>query len=136
VPLVATEKAYIAGIVDGEGSIMLIRHHRNETHSPTVSIANNDLHLLKWIKERTGGTLVSKRKRKKHHDSSYMLTIRQDRAIRFLKEIQPYLIIKQPQARLIVEEYKNVTHRAGKYDPDMLLRKNALVRKIRLLNQR
>ena len=30
------EKAYIAGIVDGEGSIGLWRHHKNETHTPNV----------------------------------------------------------------------------------------------------
>ena len=32
------EKAYIAGIVDGEGTIGLWRHHKNETASPMVTI--------------------------------------------------------------------------------------------------
>ena len=46
-----TEKAYIAGIIDGEGSIMLQRFHAKEYPSPCVSIASTTLELLKWIKK-------------------------------------------------------------------------------------
>lgn len=136
VPLKEVEKAYIAGIVDGEGTVTLTRHHRNQTPSPHVSVANNDLELLEWIKSKVGGIIVSKKKRLAHHNNSYAWSVRQDKAIQFLKEIQRYLIVKEKQARLIVTEYKAVTHRAGKYSPVMLKKKNALVIKIRLLNQR
>ena len=129
------EKAYITGIVDGEGSIGLWRHHKNETHTPNVTVANNDLKLLHWIQSRVGGTIVSKKKRQAHHHDSYAWSIRQDRAIRFLNDIKCYLITKRRQAELITEKYKSVTHRAGKYTPAMLKKKNALVAKIRKLNQ-
>ena len=129
------EKAYIAGIVDGEGSIGLW-HHKNETHMPNVSIVNNSLELLEWIKLRIGGTIVSKKKRLKHHRNSYCLSVRQDRAIRFLNEIKKFLIIKKLQAELIIKEYKSVTHRAGKYTPEMLKKKAELVARMRKLNQR
>ena len=49
-----TEKAYIAGIIDGEGSIMLQKIHSNEHPSPCISIASTTLELLKWIKETIG----------------------------------------------------------------------------------
>ena len=130
------EKAYLAGIVDGEGTVTLSRHHKNETPAPCVSVANNDLRLLKWIKNRVGGVIVTKKKYKIHHNDSYAWSIRQDRAIRFLKEIKQYLIIKKQQAELITKSYKMVTHRAGKYSQAMLTRKNKLVAKIRALNQR
>ncbi len=130
------EKAYIAGIVDGEGSIGLWRHHKNETHTPNVIIANNSLPLLKWIQSRAGGCIVSKKKRQEHHGDSYAWSIRQDRAISFLNDIKSYLIVKRQQADLITGEYKAVTHRAGKYTPEMLIKKEALVAKIRVLNKR
>lgn len=130
------EKAYLAGIVDGEGTITLTRHHKGELPGPNVTIANNDLKLLQWVKERAGGTIVSKKKRQPHHGDSYVWGVKQDRAIRFLELIINYLIIKRPQAELIVNEYKAVTHRAGKYSPEMLAKKMALVEKIRQLNQR
>jgi hypothetical protein len=130
------EKAYIAGIVDGEGSIGLWRHHKNETHSPRVTVANNNLALLQWIQSKVGGVIVSKKKRQAHHGDSYAWSICQNRAIAFLNEIKGYLIIKKQQAELITGEYKAVTHRAGKYTPEMLMKKEALVAKIRELNKR
>jgi len=134
--LTEVEKAYIAGIVDGEGTIGLWRHYKNETATPNVTIANNSLSLLQWIKSKAGGNICSKKKRQAHHDNSYALSIKQDRAINFLNEIKGYLIIKKQQAELITGEYKVVTHRAGKYTPEMLVKKEALVAKIRELNQR
>jgi len=136
IPLVELEKAYIAGIVDGEGTVTLMKHHKNETPIPFVSVANNNLKLLQWIKQRCGGLIVSKKKYKPQHNDSFAWSVRQDRALRFLKEIVKYLIIKKPQATLILKKYKVVTHRAGKYTPKMFSDKMKLVAKIRELNQR
>lgn len=130
------KKAYLAGIIDGEGTVTLMKHHKNETHIPFVGIANNNLALLKWIKSLAGGNICSKKKRLPHHNDSYVLNIRQDRALRFLGEIKQYLIVKRRQAELITAKYKSVTHRAGKYTPEMLAKKAALVAEIRRLNQR
>jgi len=71
-----------------------------------------------------------------HHNDSYAWSIRQNRAIDFLNEIKEYLIIKRPQAELITQKYKSVTHRAGKYTPELLKKKEALVAEMRKLNQR
>jgi hypothetical protein len=136
IPLDQVVKAYLAGIVDGEGTVTLMKHHKNETHIPFVGIANNNLKLLKWIKSIVGGNICTKKKRLPHHNNSYVLNIRQDRALRFINEIKKYLIIKRPQAELITKKYKAVTHRAGKYTPEMLKNKMLLVAKIRKLNQR
>jgi len=137
IPLEEVEKAYVAGIVDGEGTVTLMRHHKNETPAPRVSVANNNLKLLKWLKTKVGvGVIVSKRKNKPYHNSSYAWYIQQDRVLRFLNEIRKFLIVKKPQADLILEKYKSVTHRAGKYTPEMLRKKMCLVAQIRKLNQR
>ena len=130
------EKAYLAGIVDGEGTVTLTRHRKEETPGPRVTVANNNLRLLEWIKSRAGGVIVSKRKRKPHHNDSYAWCVQQNRAIRFLGEIKQYLIVKKPHADLILQKYKSVTHRAGKYTPEMLKKKMRLVAQIRKLNQR
>jgi len=136
IPLDEVEKAYIAGIVDGEGTVTLMKYHKNKTPAPCVSVANNNLKLLKWLKVKVGGTIVSKKKRLAHHSDSYAWYVRQDRALRFLDEIKYYLIIKKQHAELITKKYKAVTHRAGKYTHEMLAKKNALVAKISKLNRR
>lgn len=134
--MIEVEKAYIAGIVDGEGTIGLWRHHKNEMHTPNVTVANNDLKLLQWIQSKVGGCISRKKKRQAHHKDSYAWSIRQDRAINFLNEIKSYLIVKRQQAELITGQYKAVTHRAGKYTPEMLRKKEALAAEISKLNQR
>jgi hypothetical protein len=136
IPLEKIEKAYIAGIVDGEGTVTLMRHHKNETPTPYVTVANNNLPLLKWIRSRVGGLILRKKKKEPHHKDSYTWVVCQDRVLRFLKEIKQYLIIKRQQAELITAKYKAVTNRSGRYTPKMLERKNRLVAKIRELNQR
>ena len=57
------EKAYIAGIVDGEGSIMLQKFHSNEHPSPCVSIASTTLELFQWIKSTVGNGRITKKKK-------------------------------------------------------------------------
>ncbi|MGG3467989.1 LAGLIDADG family homing endonuclease [Neobacillus pocheonensis] len=43
------EAAYIAGIIDGEGSISLTRMHENEHRRPCITIASTDKELLLYI---------------------------------------------------------------------------------------
>jgi hypothetical protein len=136
ISLEETIKAYLAGIVDGEGTVTLTRLHKNETPCPVVSVSNTSLKLLKWIQAKIGGKINSKKTAQVHHAQSYVWSIRQNKAICLLNEIKEYLIIKRRHADLITGEYKRVTHRAGKYTPELLKQKYSLVKKIRALNQR
>jgi hypothetical protein len=136
IPLNEVERAYLAGIIDGEGTVTLTRQRRNETPVPTVSVANNNLELLKRIRRWLGGSIILKKKRKAHHNESYAWMIRHDKALRLLKDVQPYLIVKRPQAGLIIRKYKSVTHRAGRHTPELSEKKMRLVAEIRKLNKR
>lgn len=61
------EKAYITGIVDGEGIIMLQKFHHNEYPSTCISITSTTSELLDWIKSVIGkGTI----KLKKNYNNS------------------------------------------------------------------
>lgn len=115
-----TEKAYIAGIVDGEGSIMLTRFHNNQYHSPCVSIASTDLELLDWIKSTIGSGKITTKKNYNEirHKDSYTFTIIYDDAIQLLINIEPYLVISKKKARAqhIISKYKEVTLRNGRYN--------------------
>ena len=119
-----TEKAYIAGIIDGEGSIMLQRFHAKEYPSPCVSIASTTLELLKWIKKTVGkGVIVSKKNyNPEKHQDCYSYTLKYNDAIKLIEDIYPYLIIptKKKRAQLILTRYKDVTPRNGRYSEEML----------------
>ena len=48
-PVVA---AYLAGLVDGEGTVTLTRQHRNEKRRVVVCISHNELEILELAKAR------------------------------------------------------------------------------------
>lgn len=118
------EKAYIAGIIDGEGSVLLQRFHKNEFPSPCVSVASTTLELLNYLKEAVWGGVVKRKKNyniEKHKDC-YSYVIKYDMAINLLKEVYPYLIIevKKKRAEMILKYYKNLTPRNGHYTPELM----------------
>jgi hypothetical protein len=121
------EKAYIAGIIDGEGSIMLQKFHNNEYPSPCVSIASTTLELLNWIKSVVGKGVIKRKKNYNvtEHKDCYSYVLKYNDAIVFLQEIYPYLIInsKKKRAELIINKYKSVTPRNGRYSDDLLKEK-------------
>lgn len=122
--MLETEKAYIAGIIDGEGSIMLQRFHSNEFPAPCVSIASTSLELLEWIKKTVEkGAIISKKNYNPEvHKDCYSYVLRRNDAIYLIKEIYPYLIIdsKRKRAELILTNYKALTPRNGRYSLEML----------------
>lgn len=108
--MLETEKAYIAGIIDGEGSIMLQRIHKNEHPAPFVSIASTTLELLEWVKNTVGkGRIISKKNYNiEKHKDCYSYVLRRNDAIQLLNDIYPYLIIntKKKRAELIIVNIK------------------------------
>ena len=119
-----TEKSYIAGIIDGEGSIMLQRIHKNEFPSPCVSVASTSLELLTWIKNTIKkGMIISKKNyNPKIHKDCYSYVLRRNDAINLIEDIYPYLVIdsKKKRAKLIIEKYKALTPRNGRYTSKMI----------------
>lgn len=121
--MLETEKAYIARIIDGEGSIMLIKFHKNQYPAPCVSISSTDMELLEWIKNtsKMGKIIKKKNYNKEKHLDSYTYKVIYDDALKLLEEITPYLVIqkKRSRANFILENYKKVTPRNGKYNEEM-----------------
>jgi hypothetical protein len=54
------EAAYIAGIIDGEGTITLTRMHEKEHRRPCITIASTDKELLIYLQTLTVGTINNK----------------------------------------------------------------------------
>ncbi|GGC82109.1 hypothetical protein GCM10007216_10820 [Thalassobacillus devorans] len=57
----AWEAAYMAGIIDGEGSITLTRIHKNEHRRPCITISSTDKELLTYLQALGGEQLLIKR---------------------------------------------------------------------------
>ncbi|MFP5105646.1 LAGLIDADG family homing endonuclease [Neobacillus sp. C211] len=123
------EAAYIAGIIDGEGSITLTRMHENENRRPCITVASTDKELLVYLRSLTDGTINSKKNyNPERHKDSYTLSIKKkDSVVTLLKKISPYLRVdkKRKRALWILENYEKVTPRNGKYNSLLLTKKIA-----------
>ncbi|WP_404445233.1 LAGLIDADG family homing endonuclease [Sutcliffiella horikoshii] len=113
------EAAYIAGIIDGEGSILLTRIHKNEFRRPCITIASTDIELLEFVQSIIGGAIVRKKNYKPTiHKNSFSLNVKSKRdVLNTLKYIYPYLRVevKKRRAIYILDNYELVTKRNGKY---------------------
>ncbi len=118
------EKAYIAGIIDGEGSIMLIRHKVGTYPSPSLSVASTTYELLSYLKSTIGaGNIRSKNNYKPSvHLNSYTFELRGDKVLKLLSDIHPFLQIKtkQQRSKLLLDDYNSVTIRNGRYTNEQL----------------
>ncbi len=124
-----SEAAYCAGIIDGEGSISLTRNRKNRWPSPQVSVASTDKELVQWLRNRFGGSIVTKKPRKINHSQSYDWKLTDRRALQFLQIVRPYLVIfrKIERADLLIEAYVNCTPRNGRYSEEMAAQKRLLI---------
>jgi hypothetical protein len=118
------EKAYIAGIIDGEGSIMLLHFHKNQFPAPCVSVASVSKELLQWLQNTIGyGVIKSKKNYAPHkHQNSYTYIVKYNYAINLLEQIEPYLVISQKKlrAKMIISQYKLLTIRNGRYSKEQM----------------
>lgn len=94
------ELGYMAGIIDGEGSVG-INKHRTGNPLSKVQVGSADKALIDWIHRRWPGTLSST----VHNNSNrtqYRWTLAGYKATAFLKSILPYLVLKQDRAQLVI----------------------------------
>lgn len=121
------EAAYIAGIIDGEGSITLTRMHVKEHRKPCITITSNDIELLEYVQRLTGGSIYLKKNYNiNRHQNSYILNINKKKDVfKVLTVIHAFLRIdrKGKRAEWILNHYNHVTPRNGKYSEETLKKK-------------
>lgn len=121
--LSATDAAWLAGILDGEGTVTLTREKSwKPFRTPAISIASTTPELLEAVLEITGvGFISRKRATKAKHTASFHWKVHSGtQVLDILRQVIPFLRErnKLTRARLLVEQYQLLTHRAGKYTPE------------------
>jgi hypothetical protein len=105
------EIGYLAGLVDGEGSICW---RGGKYHAPDLAVANNDIRIMEWCKIRMGGSYSTQRaqcaldcKIDHIHKRSiiYKWHLTGYAAVIVLRNILPYLVIKQNKALEVIDQY-------------------------------
>lgn len=110
--------AYLAGIVDGEGSICIYRvnpakynRYQNPNFRCCLHISNTKKELFDWIEEHFGNLnqkhkkqmRVIFKKNSKHERYIYEWIINAHRMVDLCTQLIPYLVLKKRQAELVLQ---------------------------------
>jgi hypothetical protein len=104
-----TDYAWLAGIVDGEGSIMISRTRVQENHlgfsyRGAISISNTSEEMMKHILKIAGvGNLTRLPESRFDWKDRFNYHASAGAAQILLPKIMPYLILKKPQAEVLTE---------------------------------
>jgi hypothetical protein len=114
--------AYIAGLIDGEGTITLSRHHATENRRIVVSVANTELQLLRFLLGEIGaGPITRKRTTSDRHTPSFCYVVWSRQAMDLLRQVTPFLrSYKRKRAEIALNSYTLLTPRNGKYTAALL----------------
>lgn len=103
---------YLAGFIDGEGSLSLARIPRSggsPEYCVRISIANTNKRVLEDIQSEYGGTLASQGPRNPKWRQSYALIWTNAAAARILGKIVPMLRTKSKQAAALLDFAAHIT---------------------------
>lgn len=109
--LTKEQLGYIAGIIDGEGSICLHKciwkNKNGYFYRPFVKIANSNLDMLIWIKDKLNcGSIKKERANTDKWKAMYILNFSANMIREFLPILIDCLIVKKKQALLLLEFLK------------------------------
>ncbi len=100
-----TERAYLAGMIDADGSVML-KQQTSGTLDMGIMVYNVNELLMHWLQERFGGKIRSeKRAKREHWRIRWVWAASGDEARSILPTIAKFMVVKQPQANLAMEAW-------------------------------
>ena len=112
------DAAYLAGLIDGEGTIALSRLHARNNRQLVVTISSTERVLVDWaLHTIRAGKITTKKPAASHHAPGLTYVIANRQALALLEQVTPFLkSYKVKRARLVLDHYLEVTPRNGKYD--------------------
>lgn len=134
---------YLAGIIDGEGTVSITKYNDTNSYSIRLNIPNTDKRLINWLQtnfkcavyETRTGNVNNNRKWK---DVSDWVCIGKNAYI-LLKQVRGFLLLKQEQTDLAIQLFEKVTKlefRGRRRPPYIIQRQENLYEQCKKLNRR
>ena len=109
--------AYLAGLVDADGSILMAKHKKSLYRHPVVIVSNASKSIMAWLVVNFGGTTWNNHASKKNPKfrDCYSWRLVGTQAVDLLKQIAPYLNdeMKTKRANMIIA--RNISRGGGHY---------------------
>lgn len=124
------EKGYVAGILDGEGTVTLSIKQKGGTEHLAVYVSNTEAPLMEYLVAVVGaGKITRKLPAKTHHSIAYTYALYNQQALALLRQVVPYMrTYKAKRSRLALKSYTAMTPRNGKYTPIQIESRKIFVR--------
>ena len=123
--------AYLAGLIDGEGTVTLTRRNLNKQRELVVSISNTEMPILTYVQTVSGvGKITKKRTTSSLHTPSFTFQVTNRQALSLLKQIVRYMKShKATRAKLVLKDYIRLTPRNGRYTTQQLQEREKFIEK-------
>lgn len=140
--------AWLAALIDGEGSIMLVERTpdsgRRRHLRAVVSVSNTDTRLMKSLLREVGQGRVYTHKNPRRGVYAFTWRLTGLESLKWLPKLIPYLVIKRRQAKLLIEAIelgqKLAPIKGEEYDwalmPRLKRRREEIMLQIRSLNRK
>src|SRR2546427_8215430 len=90
-PLTEVEIGYLAGIIDGEGTIGIYKGREPYSYRLALIVTNTHRPMLEWLRSRIGGSLTRRGMRQKsHHKPAWQIVLWQARAAALIEVCRPF----------------------------------------------
>lgn len=107
--------AYLAGIIDGEGSIMIYWNHTTDRFTLMIKVSNTSKPMVDWLFENFGGASYAinppSKLIHKQWKQQYVWEVRKPETLPFLEELHPYLVVKKEQCEIAIKFRKTFGHK-------------------------
>ena len=102
------DRAYIAGLIDGEGSIHMTRKVKYGTYYAFITVGMSDKGVIEWLANQFGNKAteclyMKKGSFKKTPKPIYRISLQGRRACLLCEILLPYLKVKKKQAEVLME---------------------------------
>ncbi len=134
-----TDIIYLAGIVDGEGCINIVKYHKGNRYRYRLQlrVINTNKELVEWIRDRWGGWIIS-RERDSKRRTVYEWSIHNLAAGELLEDMIDYLIVKRDQANVALDfraTLNTTQYKQGGLSQELIDTRDAMKEAISRLNK-
>lgn len=102
--------AYLAGIIDGEGTVSIYKGHNTNKYgedkvyySIRIYVSGTDARLITWLQDTFGGKVTSRTRKNDKWRDEYKWTLAGVDAVMLLRDVEPLLLLKREQAKIILQ---------------------------------
>jgi len=132
--------AYLAGIIDGEGTISIFHYKRLNRHYLTFEVYNNCKKLIDWLETNIGGysrpITSASRSTKINWKTTYVWRLQNNECLEVLRNLLPFLVSKKEQCEIAIKFKESFLKRECPISKETAEYRKSLYERIKPLNQR